>query len=128
MSTSKLDRVHPRITSVVAFIANNPVRPVTNQSDPWIQGWYKENSRVFVSPTHSLWEKQKDKKISKRYGTVVKTDARGLHEMMLRHRRDVWGWIGARLGFDDEEEEMEQDAEKGVADGADIVMTSTEDV
>jgi histone deacetylase 6 len=110
------------MTGVVAFIANNPVRPVSNPSGPWLANWYRDNSRVFVSKTHQLWQKAEQKKLSKRYGRVESTEETGLHAMMMMHRKDVTEWILEKC-LDVEDGDGDGD---GDGEGGDVVMDTTE--
>lgn len=78
----------------MAFIGNNPVRPVHSTDNPYLSRWYIANSIVFVSYTHSLWSG--DRKTSKRYGKLQKSPEKQLHEMVARHRDETFAFIEAR--------------------------------
>ena len=86
--------MYQSVSGVVAFIANNPVRPIHSPDNPFLSKWYINNSMVFVSHTHSLWES--DRKTSKRYGRLFKSPASQLHEIMLQHRSEVFVFIRER--------------------------------
>ena len=78
----------------MAFIGNNPVRPVHSTDNPYLSRWYIENSMVFVSHTHSLWNAER--KTSKRYGRLQKSPAKQLHDMIAQHKEEAFAFIQAR--------------------------------
>lgn len=87
------------MTGVVVFIADNPVRPVHSNENPWLSKWYSQNSNVFVAHTHSLWSKT-DRKMSRRYGKVERSPGTKLNEMLLLHRDEVLAWVTGKVGLD----------------------------
>ncbi|EZF22576.1 hypothetical protein H112_04632 [Trichophyton rubrum D6] len=93
------ERVHTMVSGVICFVAENPVRAVASTTITWLSKWYKENSLVFVSHRHMVWEGQENKqKQYKRYGRLVKsTAAHTLNEMLVNHRADVFKWIEERV-------------------------------
>jgi histone deacetylase 6 len=93
------ESVQQRVTGVIVFIADNPVRPVHSNENPGIARWYSQNSIVFVAHTHSLWSKP-DRKMSRRYGKVEKSPSKTLNEMMMLHRHSVFAWVAERVGLD----------------------------
>lgn len=95
---SENDTVYQSLSGVVGFVATHPVRPVKNNGNPWVSGWYRENSLVFVSNTNGLWKKEG--KVSKRYGRLEGSEGTCLNEMMMLEERKVWEWIGLKLGAD----------------------------
>jgi histone deacetylase 6 len=93
------DSVHQRVTGVIVFIADNPVRPVHSNENPWLSKWYSQNSSVFVANTHSLWSKT-DRKMSRRYGKVERSPGTMLNEMLIMHRDEVFEWVAQKTGLD----------------------------
>ncbi|KAM5441706.1 Histone deacetylase hda1 [Microsporum ferrugineum] len=98
------ERVHTMVSGVICFVAENPVRAVASTTITWLSKWYKEegekqNSIVFVSHRHMVWEGQEsNKKQFKRYGRLVKsTEAHTLNEMLINHKEDVFKWIEERV-------------------------------
>jgi histone deacetylase 6 len=71
-----------------------------------------QHSLVFVSQAHAVWSADAGRpKPSKRYGTLIQSPKRGLSEMLLHHKGDVFEWIEERVKPNESEEEEEQ-AEK----------------
>ncbi|KAF7509230.1 hypothetical protein GJ744_008290 [Endocarpon pusillum] len=91
------DSVHQRVTSVIVFINDNPVRPVHSNENPSLSRWYSQNSNVFVAHTHSLWSKT-DRKMSRRYGKVERSPGATLNEMLIVHRDQVFSLLAERSG------------------------------
>lgn len=132
---SEIQEVHDVVGGVVAFIANNPLRPLSN--DSWevrsVSKWYAENSIVWVSPTHQVWKREK--KLSKKFGNVKRSGNVVLGSMVKTHLEETWKWIDgrAREEGDTESEEglketvkvdmMGEREEKGAGDG-DVEMDS----
>lgn len=56
----------------------------------------KQHSFIHVSSDHLVWSSE-TKKISKRFGRLVKSPGRGLNEMLSRHREEVMAWIAERV-------------------------------
>jgi histone deacetylase 6 len=103
----------------VAFIGNNPVRPVHSADNPYLSRWYIANSIVFVSHTHSLWNG--DRKTSKRYGKLQKSPEKQLHDMISLHKDETFAFIQARakLGTSKSETSSEVD----LVSKEDVVMS-----
>ena len=66
----------------------------------------EQHSQVYVSSSHLVWAPENPfgsssgggrKKISKRFGTLIKSPAQGLNEMLERHRREVEVWSLERV-------------------------------
>jgi histone deacetylase 6 len=113
---SEKQDVHGSVGGVVAFIASNPLRPVSN--DAWegrsVSTWYAENSVVWVSPTHQVWKR--DKRLSKKFGGVRRSNENVLGMMVRTHMEEAWGWIRERAR--DPEETMSE----GVEEKEDLVV------
>lgn len=81
-----------RLNGVIGFICKNPLRPI-NSADSRLAAWYREKSRIFVSKDHDVWKRPDDKdgkkKISKRYGKIIKSDETILNSLMQRHLPEV---------------------------------------
>ncbi|PGH36252.1 histone deacetylase 6/10 [[Emmonsia] crescens] len=98
------ERVHERVSGVISFVAENPVRAVSSNTTTWLSKWYKDNSIVFVSHLHSVWAgPENSRKLSKRYGRLIRSPNRGLNEMLNAHKEDVFKFMVDRL--DEEVEE-----------------------
>lgn len=93
---SENERVYQRINGVVSFICGNPLRPVSNiaAKSAFIGTWYREHSKIFVNKDHDVWQKISDgKKISKRYGKLIRSEETMLNSMMQRHLSEVWEFM-----------------------------------
>jgi Arb2 domain len=110
------ESVHQRVLGVIVFIAENPVRPVHSNENPFLSKWYSQNSNVFVAHTHSLWTKT-DRKMSRRYGRVERSPGTMLNEMLVMHRDQVFAWVAEKTGLDHTE------SEEGVHVTEDLVMS-----
>ncbi|EQL27683.1 histone deacetylase 6/10, partial [Blastomyces dermatitidis ATCC 26199] len=63
------------------------------------------NSLVFVSHLHGVWAgPENSRKLSKRYGRLIRSPNRGLNEMLNAHKEDVFKFM---------EERVEEEAEEG---------------
>ena len=121
----------------MAFIAANPLRPVSNEA--WegsnLAKWYSENSLVWVSPTHNVWKREK--RTGKKFGNLKKSKEVVLGLMVRAHLEETWKWIEQRAtegdGVETEEEMMMEEervvvpaaesVKEGVArDGEDVLM------
>lgn len=67
------DNVYHRLRGVVAFICQNPIRPISNANNAWVASWYREHSKIFVAKDHQVWQQDENgrKKVSKRYGKLI---------------------------------------------------------
>lgn len=77
-----------------------------------LAGWYFLNSRVWLSPTHSGLKR--DKRLSKKFGTLERSVETVLGLMVKRYMDEAWRWIVERTH---EPEEMEEVAVKSQAFG-----------
>lgn len=120
---SEKQDVHEMTAGVVAFIANNPLRPVANDNfeiqGGSLAGWYAHNSRVWLSPTHSGFKREK--RLGKKFGKVEKSEETVLALMVKRYMDDAWKWILERT-HDPEETEEEMDGEGHISLGPAIVL------
>lgn len=107
----------------MAFIANNPLRPVANDNfeirGGSLAGWYSLNSRVWLSPTHSGLKR--DKRLSKKFGKVERSEETVLGLMVKRYMDDAWRWIFERT-HDPEEMGKEVAVKSQALGGATIVV------
>ncbi|KAL1959893.1 hypothetical protein VTO42DRAFT_561 [Malbranchea cinnamomea] len=102
------DRVYNRISGVVSFVSENPLRAIASTTQTWLSKWYKENSLVFVSDQHTVFDTGPNaRKPSKRYGNLKPVKERTLNEMVLKHREEVWQWMQERCVSDQDETESE---------------------
>lgn len=104
------DRVYTRVSGVIAFVSENPVRAIASSTQTWLSKWYKENSLVFVSDQHTVFETENHggRRPSKRYGNLRPVKERSLNEMVRVHRDETWQWILERCGSDGDETESER--------------------
>ncbi|RMZ88982.1 hypothetical protein DV736_g3779, partial [Chaetothyriales sp. CBS 134916] len=101
---SESDTVYKSLEGVIGFIATNPVRPVSNMSNPWVSSWYRDNSRIYVSKTHSVWAtKQKSGNLSRKYGTVVGSEGGTVMSIMQAEEEACWEWIRTKVEEDRDE-------------------------
>ncbi|KAF7713980.1 Histone deacetylase class 2 [Penicillium ucsense] len=105
------ENLYKRVSGVVSFVAENPVRAVASSTQVWLSKWYRDNSLVFVAETHAVWRDQ-DRKPSKRYGTLFKSTKSSLGEMMTEHQQQVFEWFAERAdeALDETEDEADEDA------------------
>ncbi|KAJ5182425.1 Histone deacetylase clr3 [Penicillium capsulatum] len=104
------ENLYKRVTGVVSFVAENPVRAIASPTQVWLSKWYRENSLVFVSHAHGLWGKA-ERKPSRRYGLLRQSPRLALSEMMSEHKEEVFQWISDHADEpSDEEEETERDS------------------
>ena len=52
---------------------------------------------IFVSEDHPIYSASGPKKLSKRYGNVIKSNGKGLHGMLMAHKDDVQGFIEGKI-------------------------------
>jgi histone deacetylase 6 len=71
-----------------------------------------QNSLVFVSPSHGVWGNS-DRKPSKRYGTLRKSNSSHLSEMLSDHKEEVFKFIMDRTEQTDDEETEDEKEDQG---------------
>lgn len=95
---SEKQEVHESTAGVVAFIANNPLRPVSNENfeirGGGLAGWYARNSKVWLSPTHSGL--RREKRLGKKFGRIEESQETVLGMMVKKHMDEAWKWIVER--------------------------------
>jgi histone deacetylase 6 len=94
------------------------LRPVKSETDPLLSPWYKEHSRIYVSPDHACWtDPDAAQKVRKnRFGAVRQSEVVGLNRMMARYRQESCAWVEEQvrrrwreLGMGDEGDETESE-------------------
>ncbi|KAJ5673297.1 histone deacetylase [Penicillium longicatenatum] len=83
------DNLYQNVNGVISFVSDHPVRAVASATQTWMSKWYRENSLVFVSHQHGVWEH----KPSKRYGNLRKSPQGTLSEMLSEHKEEAFDWI-----------------------------------
>ena len=133
---TQAETLYKRVNGVISFVAENPVRAIASHTQVWLSRWYKEvrtpspvpssqtqqktivsntlqNSLVFVSYIHGIWNNLETKrKASKRYGHLIHSPKAGLSEMLMHHREEVFKWIEDRADEEESEREEEEEEEK----------------
>ncbi|GAB1210101.1 hypothetical protein APSETT445_008891 [Aspergillus pseudonomiae] len=103
------DTLYKRVNGVISFVAENPVRAIASHTQVWLSRWYKDNSLVFVSHTHGVWNTVENRrKPSKRYGHLIQSSKSGLSEMLVHHQEEVFQWIEDRADTHESEETEEE--------------------
>ncbi|GLI79815.1 histone deacetylase hda1 [Penicillium ochrochloron] len=104
------ENLYKRVSGIISFVAENPVRAVSSNTQVWLSKWYRDNSLVFVSESHSVW-KDKERKPSKRYGKLYKSSKSSLSEMMTESQQQVFEWLADRAdeALDETEDEIDED-------------------
>lgn len=66
---------------------------------------------MFVSDSHSVWKAQ-DRKPSKRYGKLFRSNYSSLSEMMTESQQQVFDWLADRAdeALDETEDEVDEDS------------------
>ncbi|KAJ5948031.1 hypothetical protein N7466_001046 [Penicillium verhagenii] len=98
------DNLYKKVNSVISFVTSHPVRAVASATQTWMSKWYRENSLVFVSHEHGIW----DHKLSKRYGLLRKSPQSYLDDMVGQHKQEVFDWISGRIDALKPDPEAEQ--------------------
>jgi len=87
---------------------------VKSETDPQLSSWYKQNSKIFVSPDHACWiDEDSARKVRKhRFGMVEKSLVTGLGDMLGEYLVSVFsfhlcslmlfGPVFSSLGLDEE--------------------------
>ncbi|MCJ1402325.1 Histone deacetylase hda1 [Xylographa trunciseda] len=86
-----------QIAGVIGFVAQNPIRPVTETFITDFAKWYYKRSLLFVNHAHPVWERD-NKKISKKFGALRRSPADGVNAMLLAHKPDVEDFLAKRAG------------------------------
>ncbi|OKP12270.1 Histone deacetylase clr3 [Penicillium subrubescens] len=104
------ENMYKRVSGIVSFVAKNPVRAVNSNTQVWLSKWYRDNSLVFVSDSHSVW-KNEERKPSKRYGKLYRSSKSSLSEMMTESQQQVFEWLADRAdeALDETEDEVDED-------------------
>ncbi|KAJ5165675.1 Histone deacetylase superfamily [Penicillium coprophilum] len=99
------ENLYKRVSGVVSFVSENAVRAVASHTQTWLSKWYRENSLVFVSNSHGVWNSTDRKPLSKRYGQVVRSPKSNLNEMLDEHKEEVFNWISERADREESDED-----------------------
>jgi len=102
-----------RIAGVIAFAAENALRPVSESFIVDFAKWYFRNSRIFVARDHPVWAPERVRKTSRKFGYLIESSVVGLNPMLVRHRREVEGFLLAKAGKTECEDDEPKDAEVG---------------
>ena len=82
---------------MIGFVAENPIRPVSETFITDFAKWYYKRSLLFVNHSHPVWER--DKKVSKKFGLLRRSHTDGLNGMLRAHKPDVEEFLARRAGL-----------------------------
>lgn len=87
-----------RVAGVVNFVTGS-LKPVKSDVDPGLSGWYRDNSRVYLTGDHAAWaDPDLTRRVQKRrFGSVVRSPTTGLTRMMAQHAGEAQEWIMDRV-------------------------------
>lgn len=78
--------IQDRVTGIIGFLGaeHTNKRIDADGTNAELQRWYVRNSRIFVSDQNNIWSyASQGKKISRRYGTIVKVEETVVNQIML---------------------------------------------
>lgn len=79
---------------IYSFVADNTLQAVKKQTDDGlISDWYRRHSLIFVSESHAVWDPNRQRKVSKKYGTLVKSAESNIDRMLLEHKTQVFAHL-----------------------------------
>lgn len=86
----------PRVRGVVNFVSDNSaLRAVaTSIVDEYLPDWYHQNSRIFVGSEHAVWQRSK---IRRKFGTLIKSTANNIHEILRGEMETAIEFVGEQL-------------------------------
>ncbi|MCJ1259776.1 Histone deacetylase hda1 [Lignoscripta atroalba] len=87
----------PRFSGIISFVAENPLRPVTESNIYYLSKWYFSKSLIFVENTHPAWYPDRPRKPGKRFGKIIRSPVTGLNEMLMRHKGEVERFLLERI-------------------------------
>lgn len=121
---SDKEGLYQRISGVIGFLCQNPVRPVSSHNNQWLRDWYREHSRVFVADDNPVWNNAKDgKTASRKYGKLIRCRETILNQMLQNHIDEVFEYIRATGDFEMMDED---DSSTGVDQDSDATEDENE--
>ncbi|KAI9699415.1 MAG: Histone deacetylase hda1 [Candelina mexicana] len=87
---------YERISGSISFIEASNVRRVRSTINDSLSSWYYQNSLIFISPTHFIFDPDR-KPVAKKFGHVIKSGKTSLNEMLIAHKREVEEFIKKRV-------------------------------
>ncbi|KAF4554094.1 Arb2 domain-containing protein [Elsinoe fawcettii] len=122
------DRVPPRISKLFFFVSDQSLHSCRSATDENLSFWYYDSSLIFVAQNHHIWDYTTGagingagaKKPKKRFGTLVRTEADALEDMLVDSLEKVTG-VMAEVS-----EGWEEDMDK-VEEGNGVDMGDSED-
>lgn len=81
-----------RVRALVAFVDDMPLRAIAPVIDEYISEWFFQNSLVFTSHEHSIWDVSLNpKKPRKKFGRVIRSNSVGVGRV-VRERFEEAAW------------------------------------
>lgn len=71
------------------FVYHTPIYSVHEEFFSQMGKYYQKRSRIFVHDSHPVWDPERGKKPSKKFGRLVKSDEDSLGRMLWHHREEV---------------------------------------
>ncbi|MCJ1307172.1 Histone deacetylase hda1 [Agyrium rufum] len=86
------------ISGVSAFLSSTTLRRVNDTFVSYLSKWYPQQSLIFLEHTHAVWRPEREKRPSRKFGTLVKSDVDGLNAMLLHHKSDFETFVQKKIG------------------------------
>ncbi|KAF2280344.1 putative histone deacetylase [Westerdykella ornata] len=77
------------VQHLIGFISGSPIPSIRRATDDYIPLWFYEHTTVFVAYDHLAWDPNRQRKLRKKYGKLVKSSEMALHAMLQAHKREV---------------------------------------
>ncbi|MCJ1354248.1 MAG: Histone deacetylase hda1 [Icmadophila ericetorum] len=103
-----------RVSGVIGFIADNPLRRVNDIFVQYLSKWYSNNSLIFAEHEHGVWAPERERRPSKRFGRLTRSPVNGLNPMLREHFPEVRDFLTKKAGvptvaFDQDSEMTDRD-------------------
>lgn len=94
-----------RVKALVAFVDEMPLRAIAPVIDEYISDWFYQNSLVFTSHEHSVWDTSVNpKKPRRKFGRVIRSNSVGTARVVRERFEEAQEYLEEVLETDDEEE------------------------
>jgi histone deacetylase 6 len=94
----KNDRCRDKVDKIIGFVSDSCGLPsYKSTTDDFLDRWYKDQSKIFVAADHYVWERNKTKAPSRKWGSLQKSEYNEMQEMLAYHEKEVTGILAVEV-------------------------------
>ncbi|PVH99637.1 hypothetical protein DM02DRAFT_614881 [Periconia macrospinosa] len=81
------------IESLIGFLSDTTLQSIKRPTDDNIGLWYHAHSLIFVDHNHPVWDPNRNRKLRKKWGKLLRSEKSTLEDMLSFHKPEVQKYL-----------------------------------